>query len=77
MTRTMVKQILKTKLQGLIARGVDVEEIDQEIERYCIDLYKTSGHLLKEEDILEIYEEIATDMGWNPIYLNMSFSWRL
>ena len=59
MTKAAVKQTLKAKIQGLIARGVDVDEIDQDTERYCLDLYKISGYLLTEEDIVEIYEEIA------------------
>ena len=30
MTKAAVKQTLKAKIQGLIARGVDVDEIDQD-----------------------------------------------
>ena len=59
MQRALVKKTLKTKLQGLMASGMDIDKIDQEVERYCFELYRISGYMLKEDDILEIYSEIA------------------
>ncbi len=59
MTRKLVRQTLKTKVLGMMASGMDIERMDEQIERYCLDLYKISGHLLSEAKILEVYAEIV------------------